>query len=122
MSNKTLHSFPAHDSDAQDTVYSDDCEFEGTITRADLARAIQNAVGLSRAEASELTGAVLNEIFEQIVARKEVKLSSFGTFSVREKRERAGRNPKTGANAKISARLVVAFKPSNVLRSRVAGN
>jgi integration host factor subunit alpha len=122
MSNEALHNFTARDSGGQDAIYSNDGESEGTITRADLARAIQNAVGLSRAEASELIGTVLNEIFEHIVSRQEVKLSSFGTFSVREKRERAGRNPKTGANAKISARLVVTFKPSNVLRSRVAGN
>jgi integration host factor subunit alpha len=95
---------------------------EGTVTRADLARAIQSAVGLSRAEATELIGAVFDEIFERLVAREEVKLSSFGTFSIREKRERVGRNPKTGAGAKISARLVVSFKPSNILRSRVAGD
>ncbi|QGM44481.1 integration host factor subunit alpha [Methylocystis heyeri] len=95
---------------------------EGTLTRADLARAIQNAVGISRTEATELIGAVLDEIFERLVAREEVKLSSFGTFSIREKRERVGRNPKTGAGARISARLVVSFKPSNILRSRVAGD
>jgi integration host factor subunit alpha len=99
-----------------------DISDDGTITRADLARAIQKAVGLSRSEATALIGTVFDEIFESLVAREEVKLSSFGTFSIREKRERAGRNPKTGAGAKISARLVVSFKPSNILRSRVAGD
>ncbi len=94
---------------------------DGTLTRADLARAIQNAIGVSRAEATELIGNVLEEIFDRLVAGEEVKLSSFGTFTIREKRERTGRNPKTGAGAKISARLVVSFKPSNILRSRVCG-
>jgi integration host factor subunit alpha len=64
---------------------------------------------------------VLEEIFEAIVSRTEVKLSSFGAFQVRAKNERQGRNPKTGEEAKITARLVVTFKPSNVLRARVNG-
>jgi len=93
----------------------------GTITRADLARAIQSAVGLPRREAAELVEMVLGEIIDRLASREEVKLSSFGTFSVREKSERIGRNPRTGAGAKISARLVVTFKPSNILRARIEG-
>jgi integration host factor subunit alpha len=92
-----------------------------TLTRADLAKAIQDVVGVPRNEAASLVEMVLEEIFERIIAREEVKLSSFGTFTVRRKPERIGRNPQTGVDATISARLVVAFKPSNVLRGRVCG-
>ncbi len=93
----------------------------GTLTRADLARAIQSAVGLPRREAAELVEMVLGEIIGRLTLREEVKLSSFGTFSVRKKPERIGRNPRTGAGAKISARLVVTFKPSSILRARIEG-
>jgi len=93
----------------------------GTLTRADLARAIQSAVGLPRREAADLVEMVLDEIINRLISREEVKLSSFGTFSVRKKPERVGRNPRTGAGAKISARLVVTFKPSNILRARIEG-
>ncbi len=92
-----------------------------TITRADLAKAVQGAVGLPLMQAAIAVEMVLSEIFECVVIREDVKLSSFGTFSVREKRERVGRNPKTGEGAKVSARLVVSFKPSNILRERVDG-
>jgi integration host factor subunit alpha len=92
-----------------------------TITRADLAKAVQGAVGLPLTQAAIAVEMVLNEIFDCVVTQEDVKLSSFGTFSVREKRERIGRNPKTGEGAKVSARLVVSFKPSNVLRERVDG-
>lgn len=104
------------------TANSNDDLRGGAITRADLARAIQSAVGLPRREAAELVDMVLGEIFSRLTAREEVKLSSFGTFSVREKPARLGRNPRTGVDAEISARLVVTFKPSNVLRARVEGS
>ena len=94
----------------------------GAVTRSDLADAIHRKVGLSRAESAKYVEMVLEEIFERIVSREDVKLSSFGAFLVREKKERLGRNPKTGAGAKISARLVVAFKPSNILRARINGD
>jgi integration host factor subunit alpha len=90
-----------------------------TLTRAHLARAVQGAVGLPRQQAADLVEMVLDEIFERLVSREEVKLSSFGTFQVREKQERVGRNPRTGAGAKIAARLVVTFRPSNILRTRI---
>jgi len=93
-----------------------------TLTRADLARALQSSMGLPRREAAELVEMVLGEIVERLTLREEVKLSSFGTFSVREKPARIGRNPRTGAGAKISARLVVTFSPSNILRARIGGD
>jgi integration host factor subunit alpha len=97
----------------------DDEMAAGTLTRADLARAVQGAVGLPRREAAELVEMVLKEIADRLTLREDVKLSSFGTFSVREKPARLGRNPRTGAGAEISARLVVTFRPSNVLRARI---
>jgi integration host factor subunit alpha len=97
----------------------DDVESLRTVTRADLAEALHRRTGIGRTEASRLLEMVLEEIFEAVVSREEVKLSSFGAFQVRAKRERKGRNPKTGVGAKITARLVVTFKPSNVLRARI---
>lgn len=97
-------------------------EAGGTVTRSDLADAVHRKVGVPRAESAKYVEMVLDEIFERIVSREDVKLSSFGAFLVREKKERLGRNPKTGAGAKISARLVVAFKPSNILRAKINGN
>ncbi|WP_409980990.1 integration host factor subunit alpha [Methylocystis sp.] len=93
----------------------------GAVTRSDLADAIHRKVGVPRAESAKYVEMVLEEIFDRIISREDVKLSSFGAFVVREKKERLGRNPKTGVGAKISARLVVAFKPSNILRARING-
>jgi integration host factor subunit alpha len=109
------------DSDETGPCAAEDEVAGGTITRADLAQAIQSAVGLPRREAAELVEMVLGEIIGRLLSREEVKLSTFGTFSVREKPERIGRNPRTGAGAKIPARLVVTFKPSNILRERIEG-
>ena len=92
-----------------------------TLTRADLAECLRRAVGLSYAESADLVEMVLDEILDTIVSGEDVKLSSFGSFVVRSKKERSGRNPKTGEAAKITARRVVIFKPSNVLRARVNG-
>jgi integration host factor subunit alpha len=93
-----------------------------TVTRADLADAIHRRIGLSRAESAEFVETVLSEVFEAIVSGDDVKLSSFGSFHIRWKNERVGRNPKTGASAPISARRVVMFKASNVLRARINGH
>ncbi len=90
-----------------------------TLTRADLAEALHRRTGFARGDAAKYVEMVLEEIFDAIVTRDEVKLSSFGSFNIRAKRERQGRNPKTGQDAKITARLVVTFRPSNVLRARV---
>jgi integration host factor subunit alpha len=92
-----------------------------TVTRADLADAVHRRIGLSRAESGEFVEAVLSEIFDAIVSGDDVKLSSFGSFHIRAKGERVGRNPKTGASAPITARRVVMFKASNVLRARING-
>lgn len=90
-----------------------------TLTRADLAEALHRRTGFARGDAARYVEMVLEEIFDAIISRDDVKLSSFGAFQIRAKRERQGRNPKTGEGAKITARLVVTFRPSNVLRARV---
>jgi integration host factor subunit alpha len=77
------------------------------------------SVGLSRNESSSLVDSVFNEILKNLTAGSDVKISSFGTFIVRNKRERIGRNPKTGEEVPISARQVVTFRASNVLKSKV---
>ncbi|MGJ0392952.1 MAG: integration host factor subunit alpha [Methylocystis sp.] len=102
-----------------DDALDDNTENLRTTTRADLAEAVHRQTGFCRTDAAKYVEMVLDEIFNAIVAQEDVKLSSFGAFLVRAKKERQGRNPKTGESAKITARLVVAFKPSNVLRARV---
>lgn len=92
-----------------------------TVTRADLADAVYRRVGLSRAEAADLVETVLAEIADTIAAGETVKLSSFGSFIVRSKGERVGRNPKTGVEVPIEPRRVVIFKASNVLKGRING-
>ncbi len=90
-----------------------------TVTRADLCEAVYQAVGLSRTESADLVELVLGEISGCIVRGEPVKLSSFGSFVVRSKGERVGRNPKTGEEVPISPRRVMVFKPSNVLKQRI---
>lgn len=90
-----------------------------TITRADLCEAVYQRVGLSRTESAALVEAVLNEISDSLVRGENVKLSSFGSFVVRAKNERIGRNPKTGEEVPISPRRVMVFKPSNVLKQKI---
>lgn len=92
-----------------------------TITRADLAEAVYQKVGLSRSESAELVETVLSEMAEALVKGEVVKLSSFGSFVVRSKGERVGRNPKTGIEVPITPRRVMVFKPSNILKSRING-
>lgn len=91
----------------------------GTVTRADLCEAVYQQVGLSRTEAADLVEAVIEEIAAAAVAGQNIKLSSFGTFAVRHKEERIGRNPKTGEEVPITPRRVMVFKPSNILKQRV---
>lgn len=93
----------------------------GTVTRADLCEAVYQKVGLSRTEAADLVEAVIEEVAAAAVAGENVKLSSFGTFAVRHKEERIGRNPKTGEEVPITPRRVMVFKPSNILKERVDG-
>ena len=91
-----------------------------TVTRADLAEAVYNRVGLSRAESASLVEAVLSEITECLVEGEDVKLSSFGAFELRDKGERIGRNPKTGEEVPITPRRVLSFRASNKLKERIA--
>jgi len=90
-----------------------------TVTRADLCEAVYQTVGLSRTESADLVELVLGEISGCIVRGESVKLSSFGSFIVRNKGERIGRNPKTGEEVPISPRRVMVFKPSNVLKQKI---
>ncbi len=90
-----------------------------TLTRADLVDVLGRELGLSRADGSDLLEVMLETMADSLVKGSVVKLARFGNFSVREKKSRIGRNPKTGIEAKISARRVVSFKPSQILRSKV---
>jgi integration host factor subunit alpha len=92
-----------------------------TVTRADLAEAVYRRVGLSRAESADLVQSFLEEISSAAERGETVKLSSFGSFVVRSKSQRIGRNPKTGVEVPILPRRVMVFKPSNVLKSRING-
>ena len=92
----------------------------GTVTRADLCEAVYRKVGLSRAESADLVESVLSEISACLERGESVKLSSFGSFVVREKGERIGRNPKTGEEVPILPRRVMVFKPSNILKKTVS--
>lgn len=94
---------------------------EKTITRADLADAVYENVGLSRSESSDLVDSVFDIMTDAIVEEGALKLSSFGSFSVRRKKERLGRNPKTGVEAVITPRKVVTYKASHVLKERMNG-
>jgi integration host factor subunit alpha len=92
-----------------------------TVTRADLYEAVYQKVGLSRTESSQLVEMLLKEICDCLERGESVKLSSFGSFIVRSKSARIGRNPKTGVEAAITPRKVMVFKPSNVLKARING-
>jgi integration host factor subunit alpha len=92
-----------------------------TITRADLSEAVYQKVGLSRTESTALVELVLKEISDCLASGETVKLSSFGSFVVRHKGQRVGRNPKTGVEVPIPPRRVMVFKPSNILKSRING-
>ena len=90
-----------------------------TITRTDLSEAVYQDLGLSRIESAELVETVLDIISDRIVEGESVKLSSFGSFLVRSKGERIGRNPKTGEEVPITPRRVMVFKASNVMKQAV---
>jgi integration host factor subunit alpha len=90
-----------------------------TITRADLAEAVYQQVGLSRNESADLVEVLLNEISDRLIAGDNVKISSFGSFTIREKGERVGRNPKTGVEVPISPRKVLVFRASHVLKDKI---
>lgn len=90
-----------------------------TITRAELSRAVYQEIGLSRNESAELVEAVIAQIAESLGRGETVKISSFGSFAVREKGRRIGRNPKTGEEVPISPRRVLVFRAAHALKSQV---
>jgi integration host factor subunit alpha len=92
-----------------------------TLTRADLTEAVFKAVGLSRNESAQMVEDMLEEICSALAEGQSVKLSSFGTFAVRQKSERVGRNPKTGDEVPIAPRRVLVFRPSHVLKAVING-
>lgn len=93
-----------------------------TITRADLVERVYLQIGLPRSECAALVEAVIASICDAAVKGENIKLSSFGTFVIRQKNHRIGRNPKTGEEVPIAPRKVMTFKPSNILRSKVNGD
>ena len=92
-----------------------------TITRADLSESVFQEVGLSRIESSDLVETILAEVVEALARGESVKISSFGSFTVRDKGQRVGRNPKTGQEVPILPRRVLVFRASNVLKSLING-
>jgi integration host factor subunit alpha len=92
---------------------------EKTLTRADLSAAVYKEIGLSLQECNTLVDAVIDEVCLALEAGETVKLSSFGTFGLRRKKERVGRNPKTGVEVPITSRTVLSFNASNLLKGRV---
>lgn len=90
-----------------------------TLTRASLSEAVYREIGLSLAESAELVDAVLEQVLAALEQKEAVKISSFGSFLVRNKNERIGRNPKTGVEVPISPRSVLSFRPSNLLKSQI---
>ena len=92
-----------------------------TITRADLSESVFQEVGLYRNESSDLVETILSEVVEALARGESVKISSFGSFTVRDKGQRVGRNPKTGQEVPILPRRVLVFRASNVLKSLING-
>jgi integration host factor subunit alpha len=92
---------------------------ERTITRAQLSESVYQEVGLSRNESADLLEMVLGEIASALTRGESVKISSFGSFSIRSKGQRIGRNPKTGEEVPILPRRVLVFRPSQLLKSRI---
>lgn len=90
-----------------------------TLTRADLSNAVYREIGLSLSESTQLVDSVIEEICDALANGDMVKLSSFGTFKLRRKKERIGRNPKTGVEVPISPRTVLSFNASNILKQKV---
>ncbi len=93
---------------------------EKTLTRMDLSESVFREVGLSRNESADLVESVLEKISASLVSGQQVKISSFGTFSIRQKNARVGRNPKTGEEAPIPPRRVLTFRPSHLMKDRVS--
>ena len=90
-----------------------------TLTRADLAEAVFQKVGLPRNESAEIVELMLREIVASLERGQTVKLSSFGSFGIRDKGQRVGRNPKTGQEVPITPRRVLVFRASNIMKQRI---
>jgi integration host factor subunit alpha len=91
----------------------------GTLTRADLADTINHEVGLSRADAAQMVELVLDHMTSALERGENVKISGFGTFLLRDKGERVGRNPKTGVEVPITPRRVLTFRASQIMKERI---
>jgi integration host factor subunit alpha len=91
----------------------------GTLTRADLAESLHRGVGLSRADSSRLVENILSHMSDALAKGENVKISGFGTFVLRDKGERIGRNPKTGIEVPIAPRRVLTFRASQMMRDRI---
>ena len=96
-----------------------DNDTANSLTKADLAERLYEELGFNKREAKEFVEVFFNEIRDTLEANEEVKLSGFGNFELRQKKERPGRNPKTGEEIPITARRVVTFKPGQKLKQRV---
>jgi integration host factor subunit alpha len=94
----------------------------GTLTRADLAESLHKQVGLSRADSSRLVEQILEHMCGALSSGENVKISGFGTFVLRDKGERVGRNPKTGVEVPIAPRRVLTFRASQMMRDRIVGS
>lgn len=93
----------------------------GTLTRADLAEAINRRLGYSRAESLALVESILAHMSDSMAKGENVKISGFGTFLLRDKAQRIGRNPKTGVEVPITPRRVMTFRASQILKDRISG-
>ncbi|RVT43069.1 integration host factor subunit alpha [Sphingobium algorifonticola] len=91
-----------------------------TLTRADLAESLNRHIGLSRAESAAMVESILDKMGDALAKGENVKISSFGTFVLRDKNERVGRNPKTGIEVPIAPRRVLTFRASQTMRERIA--
>jgi integration host factor subunit alpha len=121
MTSADLISRSYRPSPAHERTLEASAETKRTVTRSDLADAVFRRIGLSRLESAQLVEAVIEEIGDAVLRGENVKLSSFGTFLQRSKRERIGRNPKTGVEATITPRKVLVFKASHIMRARING-
>jgi integration host factor subunit alpha len=99
---------------------NNDMNANGTLTRADLADVVHRRLGLSRAESAGVVERVLHHMCHALSERQTVKVSGFGTFILRDKGERVGRNPKTGVEVPIAPRRVMTFRASQIMRDRIA--
>ena len=93
-----------------------------TVTRADIAESVCEEIGLSRKDAGDILDMVIDEIKSELIAGRDVKISTFGSFWLKKKNARIGRNPKTGVEAEITPRTVISFRPSQTLKKSVNKN